>query len=293
MLHKQFIIDVQGNNQDELDAAQAAAGQALGTYAQPGYASGSRVSIRRREIRVVRHTERALEAKRRLTQLLVLVSVLEVGAGAWLAVRPDSHPPMASAPVPRLAVGGDISTVLGATASVGARRVYAFSVVPGGVASQEELARVVEKDRVVAAHYSDIDVRAAHTIRAKEKSAYVSYRKGDQIFWTRHKVPLKEGEVVLTDGQHEIRGRCGNRISDVARMPVADIDPPQELLDSYTEVPVVVVVPESKSKTPACVAQVLHGEIPEPGTLWLLGTGLAGLIFLGRRHRRNRRAASK
>ena len=288
MLHKQFIVDVYGNNQAELAAAQAAAGEALATREEPGYASGSHFSIRRRERQVVRYADQMLARRRRWLQLVALVALLETGAGVWLASRPASLP--AAPAAPHLTVGGDIGAVLGAAASIGSRRVYAFSVVPGGVTSQEELARVIEKDRVVAAHYSDIDVHAAHTVKAKARSAYVSYRKGDQVFWTRHKVPLKEDEILLTDGQHEIRGRCGNRISDVARMPVADIDPPHELLDSYTEVPIVVVVPEPKAKTPTCACQVLHADVPEPGTFWLLGAGLAGLIFLGRRHRRRRSA---
>lgn len=282
MLHKQFIIDLHGNNPAELDAAQAAAGEALATRPEPGYASGARFSIRRRERKVVRYADRVHEARRRWLQLAVLVALLEVGAGAWLTWRPSSRLPAVPA-APRLAVGGDIGAVLGAAASIGSRRVYAFSVVPGGVTSQEELARVIEKDRVVAEHYSEIDAHAAHPVKSKGKSAYVSYRKGDQIFWTRHKVPVKEGELVITDGQHEIRGRCGNRISDFARMPVADIDPPQELLDSYTEVPIVVVVPESK---PQVLAQRPHADIPEPGTFWLLGAGIAALVFLRRRLRR-------
>jgi hypothetical protein len=289
MLHKQFIIDVHGNNPTELNAAQAEAGQVLGTRDVSNYAGSSRFLIRRRERVVVRYPERARAAKRRWLVLALLVAVVEVGACAWLATRSTAPAP---APQPRIAVGGDIGAVLGATASVGTRRVYPFSVVPGGVTSQAELARAVQSDRVVAQHYSDLDVHAAQPIQAKAREAYVSYRRDDQIFWTRHKVKLKEGELILSDGQHEIRGRCGNRISDVARMPVADIDPPHDLLDAYTEVPLVVVVPEPKpaSKLQTCIAQQLHGDVPEPGTLWLMAAGLSGLLVLSRRRRRRRAA---
>lgn len=288
MLHKQFIIDVHGNNPAELDAAQAAAGKALGSRDTPSYSAGSSFSIRRRERAVLRYADRVHAAKRRWVQLAVLIAIFEVGAGAWLGWRPA--PASAAVAHARPPIGGDLGAVLGATASIGARRVYAFSVVPGGVTSQAELSRAIQSDRLVAEHYSDIDVHAANPIKASAKSAYMSYRKGDQIFWTRHKVPLKEGEVVLTDGEHQIRGRCGNRISAVARMPVADIDPPQELLDAYTEVPIVIVVPDAKpeAKPQTCLASHLHGDIPEPGTLWLLGSGLGGLVLLGLRQRRRR-----
>ena len=291
MLHKQFIIDVHGNNPTELNAAQAEAGQVLGTQDVPNYAGSSRFQIRRRERVIARYPNPARAAKRRWLVLALLVAAVEVGGCAWLATRSTAPAP---APLPRIAVGGDIGAVLGATASVGTRRIYPFSVVPGGVTSQAELARAVQSDLVVAQHYSDLDVHAAQPTQAKARLAYVSYRRGDQIFWTRHKVQLKEGELLLSDGQHEIRGRCGNRISDVARMPVADIDPPQDLLDAYTEVPLVVVVPEPKpaAKAQSCVAQHLYADVPEPGTLWLLVAGLSGLLVLSRRRRRRRAATS-
>ena len=282
MLHKQYLIDIHGNNQTELDAAQVAAGEALSTREIPGYASTSRFSIRRRERRVVRYPDEVRRAKERWLNLLLLVAVLEAGAAAWLTWRPAS-PPAIAAPT-RLAEGGEVGTVLGATASVGERRVYAFSVVPGGVTSKEELARVIGADRVVARHYADINVPAVRAVKGKARSAYVSYRRGDQIFWTRHRVELKEDELVLSDGEQEIRGRCGNRISDVSRMPVADVDPPHDLLDSYTEVPVMVVVPAPK-RSQARVAQepARPADIPEPGTIWLLAAGAGGLLILRRR----------
>lgn len=289
MLHKQYIIDLFGNNPTELAAARAAAGKALEGGDRASYGSGSSFRVRRRERRIPRYPDRTKSVMCRWLKLLILVSVLLAGAVIWLTARPANRPATAAALV-RLPLGGDITAVLGATASAGVRRVYAFSVVPGGVTTREEVARVVAADRVVARHYAGINVQALQPVTAPAKSAYMSYRRGDDIFWTRHKVALPEGEVVLSDGEQEIRGRCGNRISTVSRMPVADVDPPHDLLDSYTGVPVVVVV-AAPTQAPAqsqARAQLAHSDIPEPGTIWLLAAGLAALgVRLWCRRRRN------
>ncbi|MEO7495194.1 MAG: PEP-CTERM sorting domain-containing protein [Massilia sp.] len=113
------------------------------------------------------------------------------------------------------------------------RRIYPFSVVPGGVASREELARVVNRDPVVAEHYAGFNVDIARIVTlAKPRAVYVSYRKGDKIFWTARKITLPQGETLLSDGVNEVRTRCGNRVSDVPQLPVAADEPSLEVLDS-------------------------------------------------------------
>ncbi len=64
--------------------------------------------------------------------------------------------------------------------------------------------------------------------------AYVSYRTPSGIYWTKNRVPLREGELVLTDGGSEVRGRCGNRISNTPEQPVAQNEPPAEAFDETT-----------------------------------------------------------
>ncbi|MFC5478157.1 PEP-CTERM sorting domain-containing protein [Massilia suwonensis] len=114
-----------------------------------------------------------------------------------------------------------------------ARIVYPYSVVPGGVASQAELVRIVRTDKVVAAHYASFDVASARPVTvAAPRAVHVSYRKGDQVYWTAKKVMLKAGETLYTDGRNEMRARCANRISDVARFPVEAQDPDLELLEA-------------------------------------------------------------
>lgn len=112
------------------------------------------------------------------------------------------------------------------------RRIYPYSVLPGGVATRAELVRIVRSDKVVAAHYADFQVDQARPLTVRlARAVHVSYRKGDKVYWTAKKVMLREGETLLSDGRNEMRARCANRISDVARFPVEADAPSPELLD--------------------------------------------------------------
>ena len=100
--------------------------------------------------------------------------------------------------------------------------MYPYSVVPGGVGSAAELKEAAAKDSVVQEHYKDFHYDRAQVVRLEaDRQAYVSYRTGSDIFWTRRKVTLKKGEVLLTDGQTTIRGRCGNQVCETSQSPVA------------------------------------------------------------------------
>jgi len=109
--------------------------------------------------------------------------------------------------------------------SAASQAFYPYSVVPGGVHSSDALAAAVD-DPVIAEHYAAIDIAHARvvTVRAPRR-AYVSYRVGNRLYWTSHTVALHPGEQVLTDGEHEIRARCGNRISDTPQQPTLAKEP--------------------------------------------------------------------
>ncbi len=53
------------------------------------------------------------------------------------------------------------------------------------------------------------------------KLVYVSYRIGNKVFWTKHKLALRKGEAMLSDGTNMARTRCGNRISVLPVRPNA------------------------------------------------------------------------
>ena len=115
-----------------------------------------------------------------------------------------------------------------------ARTVYQYSVVPGGVYDRAEAATAVVRDRVVAVHYQGFDVGRATPVRnGRELRAFVSYRRGDHVYWTSRQVRVPAGELLLSDGAEMVRARCGNRVSDRPRMPTGFPEPtPLELESS-------------------------------------------------------------
>jgi hypothetical protein len=117
-----------------------------------------------------------------------------------------------------------------------ARRVYPYSIIPGGVSDRAELVRMVASDKVVARHYASLDVNNVRELTVtRPRAVYVSYRKGDKVYWTAKKLMLAEGETLLSDGSSEVRTRCGNRISDVPQLPVETRGPTPEELDTAVE----------------------------------------------------------
>jgi hypothetical protein len=175
----------------------------------------------------------------RLQKRAAVAAMLGVAGCAALllhqqAQRPEREAAMAA---PMAAPAAPAVLPVAAEASpAAARRVYPYSIVPGGVSDRIELARAVMTDRVVAAHYAGFALdRASLRTVTTARAVYVSYRKGDQVYWTARKVMLAEGESVLSDGQNEIRARCGNRISDTPQLPVEVKGPDEHELDSYVE----------------------------------------------------------
>ena len=110
--------------------------------------------------------------------------------------------------------------------------VYQYSVVPGGVADAKELKWVAEHDPIVAAHYAGFDYDHARVVRLTlARTVYLSYRIGNHIYWTRHRVSLHKGEKLITDGRMTARGRCANRVEDVPQQAVSKSEPPAEKFD--------------------------------------------------------------
>ena len=104
---------------------------------------------------------------------------------------------------------------------------YPYSVIPGGAHSGAELRNAVANDAAVRIHYGDFVVSNARVERLEKTQAfYVSYRAGNEIFWTKKPLTILAGETVLTDGTHMARTRCGNRLS---LAPVGPTAPPGKL----------------------------------------------------------------
>jgi hypothetical protein len=107
------------------------------------------------------------------------------------------------------------------------RAVYRYSVVPGGVRDARELKWVADHDPVVKSHYAGFDYDHARAVRlVLARTAYVSYRIGNKVYWTRHRVKLKKGETVITDGKITARSRCANRVEETPQQATSSLEPP-------------------------------------------------------------------
>ena len=159
--------------------------------------------------------------------VLVLTAVCVLGI-RWVSARVQASREQSSVTV----VSSGSSTLEIARApeiqSRNRRLVYPYSVIPGGVGSARELREATEHDPVVARHYSGFDYRRARIVRVNEpRKVYLSYRLGNQIYWTREQAFLRVGETLLTDGNTTTRTRCGNQVSV---LPQARMSPKQPLM---------------------------------------------------------------
>jgi hypothetical protein len=112
------------------------------------------------------------------------------------------------------------------------RPVYPYSIVPGGVRDAHELKWATEHDPLVAVHYAGFDYAHARVVRLLlSRSVYLSYRIGNRVYWTRHKVALKKGETLLTDGKLTARTRCANRVEEAPQQESSNLEPPVAKFD--------------------------------------------------------------
>jgi len=112
------------------------------------------------------------------------------------------------------------------------RPVYPYSIVRGGIRNAQELKRAAEHDPVVASHYAGFDYDHARVVRlVLARTAYVSYRIGNRVYWTRRRVKLKKGETLLTDGKITARTRCANRVEEMPQQATSESEPPVAKFD--------------------------------------------------------------
>jgi|SRR5579862_4285842 len=121
----------------------------------------------------------------------------------------------------------------------GTRKVYPYSIVPGGAETLEEAKRALADPRVRAG-CPGIDIAQLRQVKLKKNFVgYISYRLDQQIYWTSHVVTVRFGETAFTDGIHLIRARGLNCFSPLPMLPTRADEPSEEALDTPTEVPVI------------------------------------------------------
>jgi hypothetical protein len=119
------------------------------------------------------------------------------------------------------------------------RKVYPYSIVPGGAENLDDAKRAMN-DPAVKANFGGFDFAKLRQVKlAKNLSGYVSYRWDDKIYWTSTMLTLRVGETVFTDGVRLVRGLCLNSYSPVRMLPVRPNEPTEQLLDTPVEIPVI------------------------------------------------------
>ncbi len=141
--------------------------------------------------------------------------------------------------------------------------VYPYSVIPGGVKDVDDLRYATLRDYVIRQHYAHFDFNNARLLRSTEaRQVYLSYRIRDAVYWTRRKIRLQPGELLLTDGKITARARCGNQISDTAKPEVSAEEPEEDVLDQP-----VAAIEDAPSLTPRPVfaaPELPTGQQPNP-----------------------------
>ena len=174
--------------------------------------------------------------KQSITRRFWVIALLVVPALSFWALYQPSHHSRSSYVESRNGAGSrptDPWAAASILASAGNTDgvVYPYSVIPGGVHSRGELESALQHDAVTAAHYAGFRVSSVKVIRlSAARQAYLSYRRGNRIYWTHKRITLPEGETLLSDGTHLARARCGNRISDTPG-PDSPAEPPEEIFD--------------------------------------------------------------
>ena len=198
------------------------------------------------------------------------------------------------------------------------RVAYPYSVIAGGVQSIQELKNAIARDPVVSAHYSEFHIERARIIRLdRERSMHVSYRLGNQVYWTKRELKLAKGETLITAGAHTARTRCGNQIAEMMPVQASPKEPTPEELDTPVAVdsnnplhvsepgatdpvePTFGPRPSSGGKTPPVdtappghTNPILYVpfpgpppvvKVPEPGTAILFLTALPAFLLIRKR----------
>lgn len=199
-------------------------------------AMGERTGRRRRS-----WYRRRLRIQRGLIAFLVLVVIAAVGWQSVNRFKAYQSRRAARAAADLSWTQGDVHSKLTTLAAARSKpahipeasaRVYPYSVIPGGVRDGDDLQRAVQHDRLVWQHYANFQYQHARLVRATEaREVYLSYRLRNRIYWTRKKMHLHPGELLLTDGKVTARTRCGNQVSDEPKPDVSEEEPAEDVLD--------------------------------------------------------------
>jgi hypothetical protein len=172
--------------------------------------------------------------------ILALLMLVALAALIRPVFRAEKAVPIAAADTTPEAAALEVALANDPAVSLPERAVYPYSIVEGGAHTVDELKRAIANDPVVAGHYRLFDLAKTRVEKlAKPKVAFVSYRMGNDIYWTRKPLVIRAGEKVLTDGANIARIRCANQLSTTPG-PTSEFEPPAVTLDTPVLRPIPV-----------------------------------------------------
>lgn len=245
----------------------------------PGNGPAIEHNLNRMRPRKSRRSHRRIARAQRVRFLagLITVALLIVAAAIVGEKNHRSRRPKVSDAATQADAANPGATLVGSAAE---RQVYPYSIIEGGATTAEELMQAVQSDPVVARHFAKFDLpkTRVETLRAP-RLVHVSYRRGDDVFWTRRKVVIPAGETVLTDGTNYARTRCGNCLSETAG-PVSADEPAAAVLDTPVSVSELKLAQRSLTGTPIqpMAAPAAVGSLASSGFTSPTGGGIGGPI---------------
>jgi hypothetical protein len=133
--------------------------------------------------------------------------------------------------------------------------VYNYSVIPGGERNVADFCGEIQSDAAFKGFNCNV---AYETTLRSPIAVFMTFKKNGHIYWTKHLVSVKAGELIYTDGHRSFLARCGNEIGFAPQAPTMEID---ESLLSQPAVPVAaaaaLVLAPGAPQVVAAVAPVL------------------------------------
>jgi hypothetical protein len=106
-------------------------------------------------------------------------------------------------------------------ASAPKKVIYNYSVIPGGEPTVADFCGQIQSD--TAFHGFNCNVAYETSLRSPI-SVFMTFKKNGHIYWTKHLVSVKAGELMYTDGHRSFLARCGNEIGFAPQQPTMEID---------------------------------------------------------------------
>lgn len=111
-------------------------------------------------------------------------------------------------------------------------RASSVSLVPGGVGSLEDMRARANSDPVLGKLFAGFNWSAARCSTYPEDfAAFVSFRRGARVLWSKKPILIKHGTAYCTDGAMSFLMRCGNLIRMTPAPDAQSEDIPEEILN--------------------------------------------------------------